>query len=103
MDITTSFFAPPTYTHIVIASLSTVSSEQSSCLDDEPTGKHADLTRWNHPGLKYNADMQCALREGDGSKQCSIKKDVGFVTVFVIHCLQSVSTLSNRTQISVGL
>ncbi|CAB3979049.1 A disintegrin and metallo ase with thrombospondin motifs 6-like [Paramuricea clavata] len=49
-------------------------SSDSRCLEDRPRTKQAiNVQIFNHPGLLYNADQQCALSYGDGAKYCKDK------------------------------
>lgn len=66
---------------IVIYQISDLSSDDSSCLDDNPTKKSVIETRTlDRPGRLYDADEQCQLSYGQTSKFCGGGKflDVSF-------------------------
>lgn len=66
---------------IDIYQISDQSSDDSSCLDDNPTKKSVIETRTlDSPGRLYDADEQCQLSYGQTSKFCGGGKflDVSF-------------------------
>ena len=70
---------------IVIYPISGHSSDDSSCLDDNPTKKSVIETRTlDRPGRLYDADEQCQLSYGQTSKFCGGGKFLD-VSVAIYH------------------
>lgn len=70
---------------IVIYQISDHSSDDSSCLDDNPTKKSVIETRTlDRPGRLYDADEQCQLSYGQTSKFCGGGKFLD-VSVAIYH------------------
>lgn len=70
---------------IVIYPISGHSSDDSSCLDDNPTKKSVIETRTlDRPGRLYDADEQCQLSYGQASKFCGGGKFLD-VSVAIYH------------------
>lgn len=76
---------------IDIYQISDHSSDDSSCLDDNPTKKSVIETRTlDRPGRLYDADEQCQLSYGQTSKFCGGGKflDVSFAIYHFQHSSQ---------------